>query len=132
VNAVSRVAVIGEGVRVQGFALAGALVFAAESPAGARDAWRSLPPDVEVAVLTPAAAAWLADALARAGSALPARDALPRRPGVLTVVMPEVTPGTPPGVMPGRSPGAAPGRSPGAAPDTAQGAPPGLTPGAEP
>jgi vacuolar-type H+-ATPase subunit F/Vma7 len=124
VSAVSRVAAIGEGVRVQGFVLAGALVFAAESPAGARDAWRSLPPDVEVAVLTPAVAAWLADALARAGSALPARDALPRRPGVLTVVMPEVTPGTPPGVMPGRSPGAAP--------DTAQGAPPGLTPGAAP
>ena len=55
-SAVSRVAVIGEGVRVQGFTLAGALVFAADDAAGARAAWRSLPLDVEVAVLTPAAA----------------------------------------------------------------------------
>ncbi len=87
-SAVSRVAVIGEGVRVQGFALAGALVFAAEDPGAARAAWRSLPPDVEVLVLTPGAAAWLREALGRGDTTRSPRDTLPRRPGVLTVVMP--------------------------------------------
>jgi hypothetical protein len=95
VSAVSRVAVIGEGVRVQGFALAGALVFAAEDPGGARAAWRSLPADVEVVVLTPGAAAWLADALGSGGTARGRAGTLPRRPGVLTVVMPGTAPGTP-------------------------------------
>ena len=52
---------IGEALRVRGFALAGALVFAAEDAAGARAAWRSLPPDVAVVVLTPRAAGWLRD-----------------------------------------------------------------------
>jgi vacuolar-type H+-ATPase subunit F/Vma7 len=107
VSAVSRVAVIGEGVRVQGFALAGALVFAAEDPGGAHAAWRSLPPDVEVAVLTPNAAAWLRDALSPDASGR-ARGALPRRPGVLTVVMPGTTPGTRPGTTPGTRPGTTP------------------------
>ena len=115
-SAVSRVAVIGEGVRVQGFTLAGALVFAADDAAGARAAWRSLPLDVEVAVLTPAAAGWLASALSGAGRARPAGDTLPRRPGVLTIVMPEVTPGTTPGSRPGGQPGAWPGMTPGVAP----------------
>ena len=88
----SRVAVIGEGVRVQGFVLAGALVFVAEDPAGARAAWRSLPPDVAVAVLTPRAADWLRDVTGGdAGRAAPP-DGLRRRPGMLPVVMPpEVT-----------------------------------------
>jgi hypothetical protein len=104
VSAVSRVAVIGEVVRVQGFALAGALVFAAEDRAGAQAAWRSLPPDVEVAVLTPAAAGWLADALGGGSSAHRPRAALPRRPGVLTVMMPETTPRTVPGGTPGVTP----------------------------
>ncbi len=92
-SAVSRVAVIGEGVRVQGFALAGALVFAAEDPGAARAAWRSLPPDVEVLVLTPGAAAWLRDALGRGGTEPGREGSLPRRPGVLTVVMPGPGPG---------------------------------------
>jgi hypothetical protein len=88
----SRVAVIGEGVRVQGFVLGGALVFAAEDPAGARAAWRSLPPDVEVAVLTPRAAEWLRDVTGGDGGGAAPPDGLPRRPGVLPVVMPpEVT-----------------------------------------
>ncbi len=110
-SAVSRVAVIGEGVRVQGFALAGALVFAAEDPGGAHAAWRSLPPDVEVAVLTPNAAAWLREALSPDVSGR-ARGTLPRRPGVLTVVMPGTAPGMTPGTTPGVTPGARPGVTP--------------------
>ncbi|HXZ76273.1 MAG TPA: hypothetical protein VEH31_36115 [Streptosporangiaceae bacterium] len=84
----SRVAVIGEGVRVQGFALAGALVLAAEDAAGYRAAWRSLPADVAVAVLTPRAADALRDVTGGdTGTPAPA-DRMPRRPGVLPVVMP--------------------------------------------
>jgi hypothetical protein len=82
----SRVAVIGEEARVGGFVLAGALVFMAEDAAGARAAWRSLPPDVAVAVLTPRAVGWLRDVTGGAAPASP--DGLPRRPGVLPVVMP--------------------------------------------
>jgi vacuolar-type H+-ATPase subunit F/Vma7 len=55
----SRIAVIGERDRVRGFAFAGALVAAAEDPAGARAAWRELPPDVVLVILTPAADAAL-------------------------------------------------------------------------
>ena len=110
----SRVAVIGQEMRVRGFALAGALVFAAENAAGARAAWRSLPPDVAVAVLTPRAAGWLRGVTSGGAAAAPP-DGLPRRPGVLPVVMPpeaepaEAMPAEamPPGAMP---PGAGPGR----------------------
>jgi vacuolar-type H+-ATPase subunit F/Vma7 len=70
-----RAAVIGEALRVQGFALAGAMVLAAEDAEQARAAWRSLPPDVAVVVLTGSAAAWLGEA---------ARE----RPGVLLAAMP--------------------------------------------
>ncbi|HEY1346343.1 MAG TPA: hypothetical protein VGF54_15255 [Streptosporangiaceae bacterium] len=84
----SRVAVIGEGVRVQGFALAGALVVAAEDAAGARAAWRSLPPDVAIAVLTPMAAEALRDVTGGGAGMPPSADGTPRRPGVLPVVMP--------------------------------------------
>ena len=48
----ARAAVIGEAVRTAGFALAGAVVLAAENPEEARAAWRSLPADVSVLVLT--------------------------------------------------------------------------------
>jgi vacuolar-type H+-ATPase subunit F/Vma7 len=69
-----RAAVIGEAVRAEGFALAGALVFPAEDAEQARAAWHVLPDDVAVLVLTARAAAWLGDA--------------PRsRPGVLVTVM---------------------------------------------
>jgi vacuolar-type H+-ATPase subunit F/Vma7 len=73
----SRVAVIGEAVNIQGFALAGALLCAAEDSGAARQAWDCLPPDVAVAILTPQAAAWLAGVTGHT-------------PGqrVLTVVMP--------------------------------------------
>jgi vacuolar-type H+-ATPase subunit F/Vma7 len=58
----SRAAVIGESARTTGFALAGALVFPAETQDEARAAWSSLPADVAVVVLTPRAAAWLGPA----------------------------------------------------------------------
>ena len=70
----SRAAVIGETVRVQGYVLAGAVVYPAEDADHAHAAWRSLPPDIAVVVLTARAAAWLGDA--------------PRREGLLPVVMP--------------------------------------------
>ena len=71
----SRAAVIGEMVRVQGYVLAGAVVYPAEDAEQARAAWRSLPPDIAVVMLTARAAAWLG-------------AAPPRREGVLPVVMP--------------------------------------------
>ncbi len=73
-SGMARVAVIGEAVRVQGFALAGALVLPAENQAQARAAWRALPFDVAVAVVTPRAAEAIGEALAASA--------------VLTVVMP--------------------------------------------
>lgn len=71
----SRAAVIGEAVRVEGYALAGAVVYPAEDADQARAAWDSLPPDIAVAVLTARVAAWLG-------------QAPERRDGVLRVVMP--------------------------------------------
>ncbi|HEU5161038.1 MAG TPA: hypothetical protein VFU43_28835 [Streptosporangiaceae bacterium] len=70
-----RLAVLGERVRVEGYALAGAVVLPADDPAGIRAAWAALPGDVAVLVLTPAAARELGE------------EAL-RRPGLLTAVMP--------------------------------------------
>jgi len=70
----SRAAVIGETLRVQGFTLAGAVVCPAESPGEARAAWQGLPPDVAVVILTASAAAWLGEDLSQ-------------RPDVLPVVM---------------------------------------------
>ena len=70
----SGVAVIGEAVRVQGYAMAGAFVYPAEDADQARAAWRSLPPDIAVVVLTARTAAWLG-------------EAPQRRDGVLSVVM---------------------------------------------
>jgi len=71
----ARAAVIGESVRTAGFALAGAVVLTAENQDETRAAWRSLPADIEVLVLTARAAAWLGEA------AEPRRD-------VLVAVMP--------------------------------------------
>jgi vacuolar-type H+-ATPase subunit F/Vma7 len=56
-------AALGEALRVEGFALAGAVVLRAEGPEEALAAWRSLPADVAVLVLTARAASWLGDAL---------------------------------------------------------------------
>jgi vacuolar-type H+-ATPase subunit F/Vma7 len=55
----ARAAVIGQTLQIQGFALAGAVMCPAEDLDEARAAWRSLPPDVAVVLLTPDAAAWL-------------------------------------------------------------------------
>jgi vacuolar-type H+-ATPase subunit F/Vma7 len=98
----SRVAVIGEEARVRGFALAGALVLAAEDAAEARAAWRSLPPDVAVAVLSSRAAGWLRD-VTDGGAADAPPHGLPRRPGVLPVVMPPEA-GTPEEAEAGETP----------------------------
>ncbi len=61
----ARVAVVGELVRVQGFALAGAQVLVAEDEQAVRAAWGSLDGDVAVVVLTDRAAAALGDELER-------------------------------------------------------------------
>ncbi len=71
----SRVAVIGEQGRIQGFALAGVATHPAETDEEARSAWRSLGDEVAVVILTPSAADRLA-------------GQLEQRPEVLTVVMP--------------------------------------------
>jgi vacuolar-type H+-ATPase subunit F/Vma7 len=72
----SRAAVIGESARTAGFALAGALVLAAENSSEAHAALASLPADAAVLILTPRAAGWL-DTVPRA-----------RRDVLLVVVMP--------------------------------------------
>lgn len=69
----SRIAVLGERVAVEGFGLAGASVVVAEGAEAVRAAWRALPTDVAVVVLTRAADA-----------ALPVRAP----GGPLTVVLP--------------------------------------------
>jgi vacuolar-type H+-ATPase subunit F/Vma7 len=57
----SRVAVIGESVRVEGFGLAGVLVLPGDDPDEVRNSWATLPTDVAVVVLTQSAAALLDD-----------------------------------------------------------------------
>ncbi|MBP2704528.1 hypothetical protein JOL79_11955 [Microbispora sp. RL4-1S] len=59
-TAMGVVAVIGESVRVAVYATAGALVLPAEDAEAAREAWRTLGPEVAVVILTPAAARSLA------------------------------------------------------------------------
>ena len=61
------VAVIGELPRVQGFALAGAVVLVADDDAAVRSQWASLPTDVPVVVLTAAAAVALGHLAADGG-----------------------------------------------------------------
>lgn len=72
----ARAAVIGEALRIYGYGLAGALLFPASDQPGAVRAWQDLPDDVAVVLLTGQAAGWL-------------EEEIPRRPGVLPVVMPE-------------------------------------------
>jgi len=71
-----RVAVIGEARRAEGFALAGATVFCTEDAAGAREAWAALADDTALVVLSPMAAAAVAE--------MPAAN-----DDLLTVVMPK-------------------------------------------
>lgn len=82
----ARLAAIGEWPRVRGFALAGALVLEADDAASARSAWAALPADVEVVVLTPAAARAVGPA--GAGPGLGPAGAGPGRPRLLPVVLP--------------------------------------------
>jgi len=51
----TRVAALGDTASVEGFALAGALVFAADDPDAIDAAWDALPDDVGVVILTPLA-----------------------------------------------------------------------------
>ncbi len=84
----ARVAVIGESVRIVGYGLAGAVLCPAAGREETRAAWASLPPDVEVVVLTADAAGWLSDVLGpQAQFARPGATLAPR-PGVLPVVLP--------------------------------------------
>jgi vacuolar-type H+-ATPase subunit F/Vma7 len=73
----ARIAVIGEPLRVYGYGLAGALTYPVSDQAEVLNAWRELPGDVAVVVLTSRAAAWLGDELAS-------------RPDALHAVMPDV------------------------------------------
>jgi vacuolar-type H+-ATPase subunit F/Vma7 len=57
------VVVLGESVRVQGYALAGATTIAAETPDEVRRAWDALDDDVTLVVLTPFAAEALGGAV---------------------------------------------------------------------
>jgi hypothetical protein len=72
----ARVAVIGEPLHIHRYGLTGAVLCPAADQREAVLAWRDMPDDVEVAVLTPSAARWLASEIAR-------------RPGVLPVLLPE-------------------------------------------
>jgi len=67
----SLAAVIGEATAIQGYALAGALICPAEDQDEAVAAWRSLPPDVAVVVLTEKAASWLGEAVEQRRGILP-------------------------------------------------------------
>jgi vacuolar-type H+-ATPase subunit F/Vma7 len=71
----ARAAVIGAELRIQGYALAGAALYPVDGQAGARRAWRELPADIAVVIVTAEVAGWLADDLSS-------------RAGVLPVVMP--------------------------------------------
>lgn len=73
----SRIAVVGEPLRVYGYGLADALTCPVSDQAETLSAWRELPGDVAVVVLTSRAAAWLGDELAG-------------RPGVLHAVIPDI------------------------------------------
>jgi len=66
----STIAAIGEPERIAGFAFAGVQVCAAEDPDAARAAWRALPEQVALLILTPTAHAALRDDLDRHGRTL--------------------------------------------------------------
>ena len=57
------VVVLGESVRVRGYALAGAVVMVANGPDEVRRAWDTMPQGVSLVVLTPAAATALGTAV---------------------------------------------------------------------
>jgi vacuolar-type H+-ATPase subunit F/Vma7 len=88
---VARAAVIGEPLLIYGYGLAGALLCPASDQVAAVRAWKELPADVSVAILTARAASWLADELAG-------------RPGILPVEIPD------PGLTGHRAPASEPAR----------------------
>jgi vacuolar-type H+-ATPase subunit F/Vma7 len=61
----TRIVAIGERDRVSGFAFAGVEVAAADSPQAALAAWKALPDDAAVVILTPAARVALARELSQ-------------------------------------------------------------------
>jgi len=63
-----QIVVIGEALRIRGFALAGATVLPAGSVGAARERWSSLPEDVEVVLLTPMAREALEEVLNERGT----------------------------------------------------------------
>jgi hypothetical protein len=67
----ARVVVIGEPLRIHGYGLPDAILCPATDQAQAVLAWRDLPDEVDVAVLTPSAARWLASEIARRPWVLP-------------------------------------------------------------
>ncbi len=67
-------AVIGEALTVEGYALAGAIVYPAGTEAAAIAAWDALAADTALVVMTAAVAGWLARRLSQ-------------RPGILTAVI---------------------------------------------
>ncbi|MER6410115.1 hypothetical protein ABT383_09940 [Streptomyces humidus] len=72
-----RVAALGERSRVIGLALAGAVVLVADDAEAVRRGWHALPDDVDLVILTPAAAEALGPDPAASGGS-----------GPLTAVMP--------------------------------------------
>ena len=72
-----RLVVLGEAVRVDGYAMAGATVIPAEDPASVRAAWAGLPADTSIVVVT-----------ARADDVLRGAGLVPARGDALVVVMP--------------------------------------------
>jgi len=62
------IAALGEGALIEGFALAGVLLRPAEDPAAVRSAWRELPQDVVVVILTKTAALALGSAVVESTS----------------------------------------------------------------
>ncbi len=78
----ARAAVIGEPLRIYGYGLAGALVCPACDQSDAVSAWRDLPDDVAVVIMTQRVAGWLGEEFAGRAELLP-------------VVLPEVNDATP-------------------------------------
>lgn len=72
----SGIVALGERGRVEGFALAGVRVIAADDPDDVRAAWSGLERDVAVLILTPASQAALS-------------DLLPSRPDLIWTALPE-------------------------------------------
>ncbi len=78
----ARAAVIGPALRICGYGLAGAVLRPASDRTQAVRAWRSLPADIAVVVLTAQAARWVS-------------AELESRPDVLTVVLPDAVASVP-------------------------------------